>query len=64
MNKKGDNMNRYINVKTIDGNEYSVNTSLIKLVAYRKDGQVEIHIGDYRLDTTDTTIKSQLEERA
>ena len=59
-------MTKFINVKTTNQQDYSINVDHIKLVSYLSDGQkiyqTEIHVADYRIDTYDTTIKSQLEK--
>ena len=69
INLRGENtMTKFISVKSTNQNMYSINVDHIKLVSYRSDGQknylTEIHVADYRIDTYDTTIQKQLEERA
>jgi len=54
-------MIKFINIKTINDEEYSVNINRIVLVTYRSDGVTEIHVdGKFRLDTKDELIKSVL----
>ena len=58
-------MIKFINIKTISDDEYTVNINRIVLVTYRSDGITEIHVdGKLRLDTKDKFIKSTLERLA